>query len=109
MSASDAPRSKSDRVRVEHALPIDLSPANGAPDVRTVFWRSTGIWCGGTQWVAGQRSEWGQQAESPSARVSAIVLRDPAAAATLEGRQLTAYAGNAVTESGARWVRIDGW
>src|SRR4030095_14335027 len=43
------------------------------------------------------------------ARVSAIVLRDPAAAATLEGRHLTAYAGNAVTESGARWVRIVGW
>ena len=40
---SDVPRAKSDRVRVEHALCRSIRvTANGADDVRTVFWRTTG-------------------------------------------------------------------
>ena len=41
---SDVPRSKSDRVRVENALCRSIRvTANGADDVRTVFWRTTAI------------------------------------------------------------------
>ena len=41
---SDVPRSKSDRVRVENALCRSIRvTANGADDVRTVFWRTTPV------------------------------------------------------------------
>jgi hypothetical protein len=59
-------------------------------------------------WPIAAASE-GNLHESPRARVSAIVLRDSAAAVTLKGRRLTAYVGNGISETGARWVRVDGW
>ena len=41
---SNVPRAKSDRVRVENALCRSIRvPAHGAEEVRTVFWRTTGI------------------------------------------------------------------
>jgi hypothetical protein len=39
---SDVSRSKSDRVRIEHARCRSIRiTANGADDVRTVYWRTT--------------------------------------------------------------------
>jgi hypothetical protein len=42
--SSDVPRSKSDRVRVENVRCRSIRvTANGADDVRTAFWRTTGL------------------------------------------------------------------
>ena len=55
---SDVPRSTSDRVRVENALYRSIrATANGADDLRTVFWRTTGFYrltaVGDTSWSEG--------------------------------------------------------